>query len=60
VDSWGSRLAEAAVRSYGRRVGDIYLALSNRDGELAQRLWRRYEPELRLLDQLGWSPVEPV
>jgi hypothetical protein len=41
-------------------VGDIYLALSNRDSELAQRLWRRYEPELRLLDQLGWSPVEPI
>jgi hypothetical protein len=41
-------------------VGDIYLALSNSDGALAQRLWRRYDAELRLLDQLGWSPVEPV
>jgi len=42
------------------RVGDIYLALENGDGQLAQRLWRRYDAELRLLDQLGWSPVEPV
>jgi len=41
-------------------VGDIYLALNNRDDEAARRLWQRFEAELRLLDQLGWSPVEPL
>jgi hypothetical protein len=41
-------------------VGDIYLALNNGDGARARRLWRRFEPELRLLEQLGWNPVEPL
>jgi hypothetical protein len=39
-------------------VGDIYLALNNGDGTQARRLWQRFDPELRLLDQLGWNPVE--
>jgi hypothetical protein len=39
---------------------DVYLALSNGDGELARDLWRRFDAELRLLDQLGWAPVEPI
>jgi hypothetical protein len=37
-------------------VGAIYPALSKREGEEARRLWR-VEPELRLLDEIGWSPV---
>jgi hypothetical protein len=40
-------------------VGDIHLELDNGDGEEARRLWRRFEAELRLLDELGWAAVEP-
>jgi hypothetical protein len=42
------------------RAGDIYVALGKGDGEEARRLWRRFEAELRLLDEIGWSPVEPL
>jgi hypothetical protein len=37
-------------------VGAVYLALSKGEGEGARRLWR-FEPELRLLDEIDWSPV---
>jgi hypothetical protein len=40
-------------------VGDIHLELDKGNGEDARQLWRRFEAELRLLDQLGWNPVEP-
>lgn len=40
-------------------VGDVYLALNNGETEEARHLWRRFEPELRLLDAIGWAPVEP-
>jgi hypothetical protein len=40
-------------------VGPIYLALSKGEGEEARRSWRS-EPELRPLDAIGWSPVEPL
>jgi hypothetical protein len=36
-------------------IGDVYLALENDDYRLAQELWRRYEPLLVLLDQIGWE-----
>lgn len=37
-------------------IGDVYLALEHDDYRLARELWRRYEPLLLLLDQLGWEP----
>lgn len=37
-------------------IGDVYLALENDDYQLARELWRRYEPLLLLLDQIGWEP----
>lgn len=40
-------------------IGDLYLALENDDYRLAQDLWRRHEPLLVLLDQLGWEPKLP-
>lgn len=40
-------------------IGDVYLALENDDYRLAQELWRRYEPLLLLLDQIGWDPKLP-
>ena len=40
-------------------IGDVYLALENDDYRLAQELWRRYEPLLLLLDQIGWEPHLP-
>ncbi|ADB49133.1 hypothetical protein [Conexibacter woesei] len=38
-------------------IGDLYLALENDDYRLAHELWRRYEPLLLLLDQIGWEPT---
>jgi hypothetical protein len=40
-------------------VGAVYLAPSKAEGQEARRLWR-FEPELRLLDDIGWSPVKPL
>ncbi len=40
-------------------VGDIYLCLNKGDAEQARRLWARFESQLRLLDEIGWSEVEP-
>lgn len=40
-------------------IGDVYLALENDDYRLAQELWRRYEPLLLLLDQIGWEQKLP-
>jgi hypothetical protein len=40
-------------------VGDIYITLNADDGDAARRLWRRFEPELRLLDQIGWDAADP-
>jgi hypothetical protein len=37
-------------------VGAIYLDASKGEGEEARRLWR-VEPEPRMLDEIGWSPV---
>jgi hypothetical protein len=39
-------------------LGDIFRALNAGQGEEAQRLWHSHEPELQLLDQIGWNPVE--
>ena len=40
-------------------ISDLYLALENDDYRFAQELWRRYEPLLVLLDQIGWAPKLP-
>lgn len=40
-------------------IDDIQLELENGEGEEARRLWRRFDAVLRLLDQLGWDPVQP-
>lgn len=40
-------------------IGDVYLALENDGYRPAQELWRRYEPLLLLLDQIGWEPKLP-
>jgi hypothetical protein len=36
-------------------LGDVYLALRRGDGADAQRMWRRSERDMRLLDDLGWE-----
>ena len=40
-------------------IGDVYLALENDDYRLAQELWRRNDPLLVLIDQIGWAPQPP-
>ena len=37
-------------------VGDIDIALRNDDYETARRYRRRFEDDMRLLDDLGWEP----
>lgn len=37
-------------------TGDIQINLDSEDYEGAQRLRRRYEEDMRLLDDLGWEP----
>ncbi len=36
-------------------LGDVYLALRRGDEADAQRMWRRSERDMRLLDDLGWE-----
>jgi hypothetical protein len=36
-------------------LGDVYLTLKRGDGADAQRMWRRSELDMRLLDDLGWD-----
>lgn len=40
-------------------IGDIYLCLDQGDAEQARGLWERFAPQLRLLEAIGWAPVEP-
>ena len=40
-------------------VGDIYHVLHSGDVDAARDLWRSYEAEFRLLDQLGWRLDDP-
>jgi hypothetical protein len=47
------------MRSDLTAVEAVYRTLSKREGEEARRLWRS-KPELRLLDEMGWSPVESL
>jgi hypothetical protein len=35
-------------------LGDVYLTLKRGEGAEAQRMWRRHELDMRLLDDLGW------
>ncbi|MFZ2050610.1 MAG: hypothetical protein WAU69_06730 [Solirubrobacteraceae bacterium] len=36
-------------------IGDIHTSLQHDDTDTAIRLWRRFEAELRLLNDLGWD-----
>jgi hypothetical protein len=36
-------------------LGDVYLTLKKGDGADAQRMWRRWQMDVRLLDDLGWD-----
>lgn len=36
-------------------IGDIHTSLQHDDPDSAIRLWRRFDAELRLLDDLGWD-----
>lgn len=36
-------------------IGDIHTSLQHDDTDSAMRLWRRFDAELRLLDDLGWD-----
>lgn len=36
-------------------IGDIHMSLQEDDSDSAMRLWRRFDAELRLLDDLGWD-----
>lgn len=36
-------------------IGDIHTSLQHDDTDAAIRLWRRFDAELRLLDDLGWD-----
>jgi hypothetical protein len=40
-------------------VGDIEVALDSGKGEEARYLWRRFDADLRLLDQIGWARTDP-
>lgn len=39
-------------------TGDIRINLDGEDYDAAQRLRRRYEDDMRLLDDLGWEPEQ--
>jgi len=39
-------------------VGDIDIALRNEDYDAARRYRRRFEDDMRLLDDLGWEPEQ--
>jgi hypothetical protein len=47
-------LYESLVTSLSA-IGDIHKSLQNDDPDSAMRLWRRFDAELRLLDDLGWD-----
>jgi hypothetical protein len=40
-------------------IGDIWIVLRKRDYETAQAYRRRFEDDMRLLDDLGWSDDAP-
>jgi hypothetical protein len=39
-------------------IGDIFICLEKGDIDTAKRLRRRFTADLRLLDDLGWSPTD--
>jgi hypothetical protein len=41
-------------------IGDIHTSLQKDDPDSAIRLWRRFDAELRLLDDLGWDREQQV
>jgi len=41
-------------------IGDVYVELNRGNAEAARRMWRKFDPELQLLDCLGWRQVEPL